>query len=133
MIGQHGEAYSLLLQLTPPPAAAQAAKRPLRRQRQAPKPHAQYLPTVHAARLSLHHITVHKNTPAPVYGARGLFIQFLAVVMPAGEIIQRIDPNIIFLNAEVEMGTGGVTGGAGPSDQISLPHRVAKLNIIGTA
>ena len=52
--------------------------------------------------------------------------------MPAGEIVEGIDPRIVLLDAEVEMGAGGVTGGAGPSDHIALPHRVAKLDIIGT-
>ena len=54
----------------------------------------------------------------------------LTVILPTGQIVQRIHPCIVLHDAEVQMGAGGVAGAAGIADDLSLRHGVARFDVI---
>ena len=59
-----------------------------------------------------------------------MFFIALAVILPAGQIVQGIDPRIVFNDAEVQVGAGGIAGIAGIADHLSLRHLLIRGNII---
>ena len=134
---QHTARYARLTQHMQDAAASIPRQKSFFRHHRHRKPHTRYLLPHQGRAVTPYHIAIHKKTP-PLHQCmvqrRHLsnLIQYarLTVILPTGQIVQRIHPSVVLHDAEVQMRAGGVTGVTGIGNHLSLRHGVTHLDVI---